>query len=140
MTLKAKLSDSIKPQNEQKILKMNYKNYCETNQKRLSKQCITLGIQSLPMIILLSRHKTFDCCYCVTGKIFVIYGEKMMMLGKERFHDWSLAAKAWCISRYSFLKTLESMFYSSYVAAKLGIWRKKGKQRLVNLLVKMGLY
>ncbi|KAJ3086943.1 hypothetical protein HK102_012141, partial [Quaeritorhiza haematococci] len=32
----------------------------------------------------------------------------------------------------------ESMFHSSYVATKLGIWKEKGRQNLVNLLVKMG--
>ncbi|XJO78859.1 hypothetical protein BDV3_003236 [Batrachochytrium dendrobatidis] len=32
----------------------------------------------------------------------------------------------------------DSMFHSEYVATKLGIWRSKGRQRLTNLLVKMG--
>ena len=32
----------------------------------------------------------------------------------------------------------ESMFHSEYVATKLGIWKEKGRQRLTNLLVKMG--
>ncbi|RUS21570.1 CDC45-like protein-domain-containing protein [Endogone sp. FLAS-F59071] len=32
----------------------------------------------------------------------------------------------------------ESMFHSSYVASKLGIWREKGKKKLMNLLAKMG--
>jgi cell division control protein 45 len=32
----------------------------------------------------------------------------------------------------------ESMFHSSYVASKLGIWREKGKKKLHNLLTKMG--
>ncbi|ORX99770.1 CDC45-like protein [Basidiobolus meristosporus CBS 931.73] len=32
----------------------------------------------------------------------------------------------------------ESMFHSSYVAAKLGIWREKGRRRLLNMLAKMG--
>jgi cell division control protein 45 len=32
----------------------------------------------------------------------------------------------------------ESMYHSSYVAARLGIWREKGRRRLTNLLVKMG--
>jgi hypothetical protein len=38
-------------------------------------------------------------------------------------HHWSLA---------------ESMYHSPYVAAKLGLWRQKGKARLINLIVKMG--
>ncbi|KAI9106301.1 CDC45 family [Phlyctochytrium arcticum] len=33
----------------------------------------------------------------------------------------------------------ESMYHSGYVATKLGIWKEKGRQRLTNLLVKMGL-
>ncbi|KND03063.1 DNA replication initiation factor CDC45 [Spizellomyces punctatus DAOM BR117] len=33
----------------------------------------------------------------------------------------------------------ESMYHSSYVATKLGIWKERGRQRLTNLLVKMGL-
>jgi cell division control protein 45 len=32
----------------------------------------------------------------------------------------------------------ESMYHSSYVAARLGIWKEKGRRRLTNLLVKMG--
>ncbi|KAH6586220.1 hypothetical protein BASA50_000685 [Batrachochytrium salamandrivorans] len=32
----------------------------------------------------------------------------------------------------------DSMFHSEYVATKLGMWRSKGRQRLTNLLVKMG--
>ncbi|KAI8929147.1 CDC45 family [Entophlyctis helioformis] len=32
----------------------------------------------------------------------------------------------------------ESLFHSEYVATKLGVWRAKGRQRLTNLLVKMG--
>ena len=33
----------------------------------------------------------------------------------------------------------DSMYHSSYVATKLGIWKQKGRQNLVDLLVKMGL-
>ncbi|TPX64767.1 hypothetical protein SpCBS45565_g05664 [Spizellomyces sp. 'palustris'] len=33
----------------------------------------------------------------------------------------------------------ESMYHSGYVATKLGIWKERGRQRLTNLLVKMGL-
>ncbi|KAI8803183.1 CDC45 family [Cladochytrium replicatum] len=32
----------------------------------------------------------------------------------------------------------DSMFHSSYVASKLGIWKEKGRQRLVNMMVQMG--
>jgi cell division control protein 45 len=32
----------------------------------------------------------------------------------------------------------DSMFHSSYVATRLGIWKEKGRQRLTNLLVKLG--
>ena len=32
----------------------------------------------------------------------------------------------------------DSMYHSSYVATKLGIWKQKGRQNLVDLLVKMG--
>ena len=32
----------------------------------------------------------------------------------------------------------DSMFYSTYVATKIGLWRETGRQRLTNLLVKMG--
>lgn len=32
----------------------------------------------------------------------------------------------------------ESMYHSSYVASKLGIWRERGRQKLQNLLAKMG--
>ena len=32
----------------------------------------------------------------------------------------------------------DSLFYSSYVATKLGVWKEKGRKRLTNLLVKMG--
>jgi hypothetical protein len=32
----------------------------------------------------------------------------------------------------------DSMFHSSYVASKLGIWRERGRQKLQNLLAKMG--
>ncbi|KAJ3113710.1 hypothetical protein HDU96_003039 [Phlyctochytrium bullatum] len=32
----------------------------------------------------------------------------------------------------------ESLYHSSYVATRLGVWKEKGRQRLTNLLVKMG--
>lgn len=32
----------------------------------------------------------------------------------------------------------DSMFHSTYVATKLGVWKERGRQRLTNLLVKMG--
>ena len=32
----------------------------------------------------------------------------------------------------------ESIYHSTYVASKLGIWREKGRQKLQNLLAKMG--
>jgi cell division control protein 45 len=32
----------------------------------------------------------------------------------------------------------DSMYHSSYVAAKLGIWKEKGRQRLINLLANSG--
>jgi cell division control protein 45 len=32
----------------------------------------------------------------------------------------------------------DSLFHSTYVATKLGVWKEKGRQRLTNLLVKMG--
>ena len=32
----------------------------------------------------------------------------------------------------------EGMYYSSYVAATLGIWKEKGRQRLTHLLAQMG--
>ncbi|KAJ3158100.1 hypothetical protein HDU86_003052 [Geranomyces michiganensis] len=34
---------------------------------------------------------------------------------------------------------LESLHYSVYVGTKLGIWKEKGRQRLTNFLVKMGV-
>lgn len=33
----------------------------------------------------------------------------------------------------------DSMFHTNYVATRLGIWKEKGRQRLTNLLVKMGI-
>ncbi|KAJ1534589.1 hypothetical protein HK096_003707 [Nowakowskiella sp. JEL0078] len=33
----------------------------------------------------------------------------------------------------------DSMYHSDYVATKLGIWKEKGRQRLINLFTKMGL-
>ena len=33
----------------------------------------------------------------------------------------------------------DSMYYSRYIATKLGIWKHTGKQRLDTLLAKMGL-
>jgi cell division control protein 45 len=32
----------------------------------------------------------------------------------------------------------DAMFHSSYVAAKLGIWKERGRKRLTGLLAKMG--
>ncbi|KAJ3302939.1 hypothetical protein HDV03_004451 [Kappamyces sp. JEL0829] len=32
----------------------------------------------------------------------------------------------------------DSLFHSTYVATKLGVWKEQGRQRLTNLLVKMG--
>ncbi len=32
----------------------------------------------------------------------------------------------------------DSLFHSTYVATKLGVWKEKGRQRLTNMLVKMG--
>lgn len=32
----------------------------------------------------------------------------------------------------------DSLFHSTYVGTKLGVWKEKGRQRLTNLLVKMG--
>ena len=32
----------------------------------------------------------------------------------------------------------DSMYHSSYVATRLGIWKERGRQRLTSLLVKMG--
>ncbi|KAJ3036486.1 hypothetical protein HDV00_002695 [Rhizophlyctis rosea] len=32
----------------------------------------------------------------------------------------------------------ESMYHSPYVATRMGVWREKGRQRLTNLMVKMG--
>ena len=42
------------------------------------------------------------------------------------------------IMLYRHSSLYDSMYHSSYVASKLGIWRERGRQKLRNLLAKMG--
>jgi cell division control protein 45 len=59
--------------------------------------------------------------------------------GTQVFHDHLIKAEEeFRLMMYRHWNLADSMFYSPYVATKLGIWTERGRSLMLNMLAKMG--